>query len=210
MSKKNHYILLVILIFYSAYCAVNIGQTWDEEYELLRGKTTLDYFFSLGRINNYIPFREYNSTLYYTFNYFFTQFFPIKYQIESSHLINLTFSLSAIFGFSKVCKELFNKKVAHLSFLILFFFPTFFGHMAFNSKDTILAFSHVWITYLIIKYLKKQNINNKKTARYIFTAAILASMATGIKLVFLGSLIPLFFFVLIEIFLVKKNNKRRF
>ena len=172
MSKRYYYILLVLIVLFSTYCAVIIGQSWDEEYELLRGKTTLDYFFSLGKINNYIPFREQNSTLYYTLAYFFTQFFPIKYQIESSHLINLAFSISAIFGTAKICKELFCKKVGVFAFLILFFFPIFFGHMAFNNKDMIIAFAHVWITYSIIKYLKKQKENNNQANKYIIIALI--------------------------------------
>ena len=33
--------------------------------------------------------------------------------------------------------------------------------MGFNSKDTILAFSHIWITYLTIRYLKNHNLNYK-------------------------------------------------
>ena len=56
----------------------------------------------------------------------------------------------------KICKELFNENVGKIVFLILFFYPIFFGHMGLNSKDTIIAFSHVWIFYLSIKYIKKQ------------------------------------------------------
>ena len=43
----------------------------------------------------------------------------------------------------------------------LLFYPLFFGHMAFNSKDTILAFSHVWIFYYVLKYLKNQNFQKQ-------------------------------------------------
>ena len=107
-----------------------------------------------------------------------TQIFPSKYQIESSHLINLIFSLSAIFAIGKVSKELFNKKVSKIVFLILFFYPVFFGQMGFNPKDTILAFCHVWIFYSILKYLKNQ------TNKYVANIGILAAMGTGIQLFF--------------------------
>ena len=56
-----------------------------------------------------------------------------------------------------MCKELFNKKVAKITFIVLFLFPAFHGHMSFNSKDTIIAFCHVWIFYSFIKYLKNQS-----------------------------------------------------
>ena len=75
--------------------------------------------------------------------------------------------------------------------------------MAFNSKDTIVAFSHVWIFYLSIKYLKKQNIKFKANY-YINFIAVLAALSVGINLLFLGSLIPIFLFLLIDIFFLKK------
>ena len=75
--------------------------------------------------------------------------------------------------------------------------------MSINSKDTILAFCHVWITYSLYKYLIKQN-HRVKSNKYIITIGILASVGTGIQLVFLGSLIPILIFLLLEIFLFKK------
>ena len=55
MYKKSNYTLfLFILIAFSIYCALSIGESWDEKYEILRGKTTLEYFFSLGKIDNNI------------------------------------------------------------------------------------------------------------------------------------------------------------
>ena len=55
--------------------------------------------------------------------------------------------------------------------------------MALNSKDTIIAFSHVWIFYLSIQYVKKQNIKHKSD-KIINFIAILAALGTGINLFF--------------------------
>jgi len=209
MYKKSNYTFLILLIAFSIYCALVVGESWDERSELLRGKITLDYFFSLGKIDKQIWFREFNSPIYYTFLYLLTTIFPSQYQIESSHLINLIFSLGAIFGIRALGKELFNEKVGNIAFVILFFYPIFFGHMAFNSKDTIIAFCHVWIVYLLFKYLKNQNIK-EKIKNYIIFIAILTAIATGIKLVFLGSLIPVFLFMLAEIFYFKKIIYKNF
>lgn len=209
MSKKNANILLVLSICFSIYCGLTIGQSWDQGHSLMLGKITLDYFFSLGVIDNRIPYSEHNSTLYYTTQYFLTNLFPSQYRIEISHLVNLVFSLGSIYGIKKLSKELFNYKVANITFVILFFFPIYFGHMSFNSKDTILAFSHVWIVYLIFKYLKNQNIKDKSNS-YIIYIGILASLATGIKLPFIGSLIPIFLFMMIDIFFLRKIVKKSF
>ena len=203
MIKKKENILLFFLFLFSAYCAVTIGQSWDQDSQLTNGKVTLDYLFSFGEVDKKVLYRENYSTIYWSFQHLITKIFPSQYEIQISHLINLVFSLGTIFGISKLCKIIFNKKVGKIAFLIMFFYPVFFGHMGFNGKDTILAFSHVWITYLAIDYLRVQNIKEKSLRSVIFIGILLAT-ATGIQLVFLGSLLPIILFIFLEIFLIKK------
>ena len=193
MIKTKQKILFLFLVCFSIYCALTIGQGWDEVALLTQGKIALDYLLSLGKIDNDIFRREYYSPIYYSLKFLLMQIFPIKYQLDASHLINLIFSLSAIIGIKKLSKELFNENVGKIVFLILFFHPIFFGHMAFNSKDTIIAFSHVWIFYLFIKYLKRQNIK-RKANRYMNFIAVLAALGTGVNFFFLGTLAPIFLF----------------
>ena len=161
MSREKQRILIFFLIIFSIYYALTIGLAWDEEYHIIQGKITLDYLFSLGKIDHDFIYRENYSAIYWTLSYLIIKQFPIQYQFEISHLINLFFSLGAIIGIGKLGSELFNKKVGKIIFIILFFYPIFFGHMAINSKDTILAFSHIWITCLLFKYLKKQNLHHQ-------------------------------------------------
>ena len=201
ITKKQ--ILLFFLFIFAIYCALTIGQSWDEKTGLLIGETTLNFLFSFGALDNEILYRENYSPIYWSLLYLITQMFPSNYEIEVSHLVNLFFSILTIFGVRKLCKELFNDKIGKLAFLILFFYPIFFGHMGFNNKDTILAFSHIWITYFLFLYIKKQNIKDKAN-KYIAYIAILTAVATGIQLVFIGSLIPIVLFVFLEIFFFKK------
>jgi len=207
-NYKNNYILLILVAF-SVYCSIKLGETWDQHDNLLRGKITLEYLLSFGRSDNDILARQNYSTIYWTVQYLLSQIFFPKFQIQVTHLINLIFSFGVIFGISKLCKEMFNSKIGNIVFLILFFYPIFFGHMSINSKDTILALSHVWIVYLIFRYLKNQG-NEKKTNFYIIIIGLLAALATGIQLVFLGSLLPVFLFILGEIYLFKKIIKVNF
>ena len=203
MSKKNNYILLFLLISFSIYCSLTIGESWDERWHLISGKNTFNYIFSLGNNNKEYLFREFYSPMYWTWLYFVTEMFPSIYQIKISHLLNLFLSLGTIFGTGKLCRELFNKQVGNISILLLFFYPIFFGNMAFNSSDTVHAFTHVWITYLLIRYIKKQ-YSDSKTSSYVIYLGFLTALSTGIQLGFLGSLIPIFIFILMEIFLFKK------
>ena len=214
MNKVRDNILLFFLFSYAVYCALIVGQAWDEPSHFAQGKITLEYLLSLGRIDNDIIYRENYSSIYWTLQFFLTKIFPAKYQIEGYHLINLIFTFGIIFGIGKLSQILFNKTVGKITFLILFFYPIFFGHLAFNNKDLILAFSHVWISYLIFKYLKNHN-NKKKTNQYVILIGVLSALGMGIQLVFLGSLIPIFLFIICEIFIFKKLigqnfNKKKF
>ena len=138
MSKKKNYILLITLIIFSIYCALTVGETWDQKDSLLRGKITFDYLLSLGIIDTDILGRYYYSTIYWSFVHFITKIFPSQYQIETIHLTNLFFSLATIFGIGKLSKELFNRKVGQIIFLILFFYPIFLDIWHLTTKIQFL------------------------------------------------------------------------
>ena len=93
MFKSKQNIILLSLILFSSYSAITLGQTWDEDHLSKQGEIALNYLFSLGRIDEYIFRREYYSPIYYSLKYLFLQSFPIKYQFEVNHLINLAFSI---------------------------------------------------------------------------------------------------------------------
>ena len=72
MIKKRENILLFFLFLFSIYSALNIGQSWDEEAELLKGKVTIDYLFSFGKIDKDLVYREYYSPIYLSLQYLST------------------------------------------------------------------------------------------------------------------------------------------
>tara|TARA_B110001452_G_scaffold197651_1_gene167589 strand:+ start:1099 stop:2682 length:1584 start_codon:yes stop_codon:yes gene_type:complete len=202
--------LLFFLITFSIYCALNLGLTWDEDFLIYtQGKRTADYLLSLGSINQEIFRGEFYSPIYYTIKYILINIFPLEFRVEVSYLINLFFSFLVILGIKKICAFLFNKDVGKIAFLILFFYPAFFGHMAFNSKDTIVALAHVWILYLLIDYIKKGN-DNKKSVNNLYLVSLLAALGSGINLFFLGSLLPVVIIILSDIFIFKKIVNKSF
>ena len=93
MFKSKQKIILLSLILFSSYSAITLGQTWDEGHLSKQGQITLNYLLSLGRIDENIFRREYYSPIYYSLKYLFLQSFPIKYQFEANHLVNLFFHL---------------------------------------------------------------------------------------------------------------------
>ena len=108
MSKKKQKILLFFLFSFSIYCALTIGESWDETYHLYQGKVTLDYLLSFGRIDKDLFYRENYSPIYWSLQYLLTKIFPSQYQTETSHIINLFFSLGTVIGIGKISKELFT------------------------------------------------------------------------------------------------------
>ena len=105
MAKKKQIILLFFLFFFSIYCSIIIGQSWDEGFHLIQGKITLDYLLSIGKIDTDLYYREYYSAIYWSLQYLLTQIFSSEYQVQSSHIINLIFSLAAIIGIGKLSKK---------------------------------------------------------------------------------------------------------
>ena len=203
MLKIKYQIFYFFIILYSTYCAIFIGQSWDEGFHIMQGKVTLEYLFSLGKINKDYFYKEFYSPIYWTIQFFLSQIISLKYQIEIIHIINLIISLFTAIGLSKICRIIFNKDIEKISLIVLLLYPIFFGHAAMNGKDTILAFSHVWIFYFILQYLKNQFILSKKN-KYIYFLAFVSATATGIQLLFFGSLISIFLFIIIEIIFIKK------
>ena len=88
MIKTKQKILFLFLIIFSIYCALTIGQGFDEGALLNQGKIAINYLSSLGKIEIDIFRHEYCSPIYYSSKFLLMQIFPIKYQIESSHIIN--------------------------------------------------------------------------------------------------------------------------
>jgi 4-amino-4-deoxy-L-arabinose transferase-like glycosyltransferase len=207
--KKNF--LLKLLIIYSVICSVILGESWDINEHLLLGKSTFNYLFSFGIINDdsYVNLREFYSSSYWSVVYFITQLFPKNIELTIFNLINLLIGWFTLIGFYKFGKILFNKKIGVLFFITLFFHPIFFGHISINPKDTILAFCHIWVFYLIFLYLEKQS-KNYNTTKIIWKIGILFAVGTGIQLYFLASLIPIFFFLFFEIFYYKKIIYKNF
>ena len=81
--------------------------------------------------------------------------------------------------------------------------------MAINQKDTIIAFSNIWSTYLIIKYLKNQHIK-EKVNKYIVLAGLVIGVGLGTRVIFISTLIPFILIVLFDLFFSKKMIKNNF
>ena len=157
MLKIPKNIFFFLILSFAIYCAIITGKSWDEGSHILLGKERLSYLFSLGLNELREPFwnSHHHPAISYTLNAFILSLFPTKFTFEISHLFNLSISLSAVFGISKISKELFNKKVSIIVFIIFLLYPIYFGHMAINANDTVVAACNVWITYLILRYFNQ-------------------------------------------------------
>ena len=69
MIKKKQKILFLFLAIFSIYCALSIGQGWDEHALNLFGKITINYLLSLGRIEGDWFRSEFHSPIYYSLKF---------------------------------------------------------------------------------------------------------------------------------------------
>lgn len=203
MSKKIN-IFLIPLFIYSIYCSLQLGFTWDVLFHYELGKDRLDYLFSFGsnELDEKITVRKFYTGAYSTISAFFVQFLPQKYNLEAIYFVNLIFSTLAIFGIYKVTKEFFNKQIGKITFIFCFFNPIFFGHMSINSTDTIIAFANIWCFYKVIKYLKYQQ-ESKKKSKCVLLLGLIIGLGLGVRYTFIITLLPIFLFIILEIFYFK-------
>ena len=209
LKNKIYFSLLIILIIYSCNNALNIGLSWDELFHYLNGKVRFNYLTSLGQNKEY----NFSNNIYYpgfydTLTYslinlikliapnFFKDYFD-----QIIHIINLLFSILSIYGLYSLVKLFLNKETAIISSLFTFINPFFFGHSAINPKDIIIFFSLVWFLYFLLKFLKK--FKNK----HLILMSFFAGIGCGIRLSFIGIIIPIF--ILTFIYLLKQKKKFR-
>ena len=204
LIRQEYYIKIFAIIF-ALYCALIIGISWDENYYKILGDKNLNYLLSFGTIESdyYSKFRY--STIYWSFSSLLGQIIPDKFNDQFYHLLNTFFGLLVIVGVYKVSKLLFNKSIAKVSSLFLFLLPMFFGHLAMNNKDTILALSHVWIFYYLIKYSSFEYPATKRLT-IILKIASFSALGTGIQLLFLGSTLPILIFTIYNYFVINKRK----
>jgi hypothetical protein len=182
---------------------------WDAGYHLLQGKNKLNFFLRLGQVKEEFYFDKYIPGISYTITAFIINIFPKKFEFEALHLINMLISLTAIYGLKNITRLIFNKRVSVIIFFLFIFFPAFFGHMAINPKDTIFTVSFIWVSYYVLKYLIKKNIQNNNLS-YLLKISFLIALGSGVRLGFPALLLPLTVFTLLEVFYFKKFINKNF
>jgi hypothetical protein len=192
---------------------MNIGMSWDEPQNHWQGAIRANYLksFEFGKFK-FIPggWSEVEPGLYDTFHFFIAdlllKIFPGKL-IGIKHLINLTFSFSALIGLFVISKKLFNKEVAYLATFLCLINPFFFGHISINPKDTISCFALVWLSYSSYMYC----INfEKKRYRFLLLASFFMGIGVGTRLPFYVVPIPIFISAITYILVVYKNKFKEF
>ena len=204
MKKTYTNIFLYLIILFSIYTAVTIGFSWDEGAVITMAKLRLKYLFSFGS-SAYEPlwFSKFYPGTYSVIAIFITQLFHKSYELEILHILNSVMGISTIFGISKIARELFNKKIGYIVFVVSFFNPVFFGHMSMNERDLVIAFCNVWITYGLIKYLKNHHIKEKRK-KLVIILGFLLGLGSSCRVSFAATLVPVFIFFIVDILNQKK------
>lgn len=212
MTKKNEFFLLLIIFFFSLYCAITIGNHWDATYHITKGEKIYKYIFSLGKFDYDAHHgQQFFPGFVFFLKYFISTFFPKKFYLEIENVLNLFISFLGLFSFYRLNKILFNKEIAKISFIFLISYPIFFGHALMNPKDTVILTSNLFITYYIIKYLHQKN--TEKHNVIIYKIAFFLALGSSVRLIFVGTLFPFILLLFIESFYLKKiflNNFSKF
>ena len=195
-------IIITILIFFGLWNSLVIGASWDEPFHANDGMRRLRYLISFGENKNYKhPNSQFYPGLYDTFSasisYLIYKFYPNffgNFFFNIKHFINFIFAALSIYGLYSFVK-LFSKNelLALLSSLLTILNPFFFGHMGINPKDTIIFFSLIWFLYFFYKYISKE-----KDLKNLIFFSIFIGIGCGIRISFLGIILPLILFGIIN------------
>ena len=148
-------IFLLPIFLYGIYCSLIIGKSWDAFFFINLGKERLAYLFSLGlKDQSEIFISEVYPGIYNTLSAFILQLFPKQFELNIFHLTNFSISTLVAVGTYKLTKKLFNKQIGIFAFIIFILLPVFFGHMSINDRDTVTAFSNIWISFYVLQYIK--------------------------------------------------------
>ena len=198
--------VITLGIFFSIYCIIYSGLSYDQIFHIENGERRLKYLFSLGKYDYYdILHLRYYPGLYDTISALLASAFPRGFYYEGFYIINFFTGLLGIFGLKKVIKFFFGNTVSKIFFIMSVFSPIFFGHLAINPKDTIIATANFWVLYYVIKYLKAETITARKDIS--IKIGLFVGLGAGVRVLFLGTLIPIIFFLFIEIFFLKRISK---
>ena len=205
MLSRN--IVFYSLIIFGLYCALTIGISYDEIYHHESGERRLKYLFSLGQFEYYNVLQlKYYSGLYDTLSYLIVSIFPRNYVYEAHHVVNFLVGISGLIALKKFVQILFNKKISDIFFLFSFFSPIYFGHLGINPKDTIICAAHFWTLYYCVKYLKVSELTD--WTQFAIKIGFFIGFGIGVRVIFLGTLIPIIIFILLEASLIKKISKK--
>ena len=195
-------IIIVIIIFFGLWNSLIIGASWDEPFHATNGIRRLRYLIYFGEYQNYqYANNQFYPGLYDTFSssisYTIYKFFPSfhgNYFFNIKHFINFIFATISIYGLYSFIK-LFTKNelLALLSSLLTILNPFFFGHMGINPKDTIIFFSLIWFLYFFYKYISKE-----KDLKNLIFFSIFIGFGCGIRISFLGLILPIILFGIIN------------
>jgi hypothetical protein len=205
-KKKNIYLFFLLPIFlYGIYCSLIIGKSWDAFFFINLGKERLAYLFSLGlKDQSEIFISEVYPGIYNTLSAFILQLFPKQFELNIFHLTNFSISTLVAVGTYKLTKKLFNKQIGICAFIIFILLPVFFGHMSINDRDTITAFSNIWISFYVLQYIK---LNKDKKKKYIFILGFLLALGLGVRFAFIATLLPICLYFIYLIYKLRKKIK---
>ena len=200
LSRK---IFTSVFIIFGIYCSFIVGISYDEFFHIENGEKRLKYLFSLGFYDySSILHLKYYPGLYDTLSSLIVSAFPKTFKYEFYHIINFLVGISGLFALKKFVNIMFNKKISEVFFILCLFTPLYFGHLGINPKDTIIASANFWILYYVFKYLHA-NTDTKKSL--ISTKlGLLIGFGSGVRIMFLGTLMPIIIIFLFEILLFKK------
>jgi uncharacterized membrane protein len=198
--KNNYWLLLILLLgIITRFYHIDFQSVWLDEIHTL---SEANPKFTLSELYNAIKSGEQMPPLYFCIVYLLFKIFG--YTSLVVRMFSAFIGVLGIFGTYFLAKEIFNKRVALLSALLI---SVNYFHLFYSQEARPYAFLYLFTTLSFVYLIRFIKSPNYKTAILygIFSALMINSHFFGLFTLFAQYIIVLFFLVII-----KKDERKRF
>ena len=160
MTRLGHRTLSIGLVVCSlglvGFLHGDYGVTWDEPNQHQYGKHVVRYYETLFADRSALTFLDayLYGALFDSVAALLVRASPLG-AFETRHLANALVGLAGILGLWKMARLVGGGGAAALAGALLFFEPSYFGHMFNNPKDIPFAVGYVWSLYFLMRCLEQ-------------------------------------------------------
>jgi tetratricopeptide (TPR) repeat protein len=207
--KKVFYSTVVLLSITMLIAGWGTGFHSDEMDQNAYGKTVIKYYNSFGKDTSFLhphlpngvevaPAIKTYGVLFDVFLNNVTSVFNLKYEYDVRHSLIQLSALLCLFFASLISVQLTKSYlIATITFVLIYFTPTFFGHSLMNCRDIPFALGYTACLYFMIEFITHlKHLTFKRSIFFALALGFAMSVRIGGLMLYVIMLVALLFMII--------------